>query len=109
MYYNPYMEVRYGKAVGKKVKNHQLPYEIWVDFRDAFASFAKTRNFRLFDIKKLINKGPYVYYRLRIRGYRALFHMDDKHIYVEDIGPRGGIYKPCASEQSGSISRKKTC
>jgi mRNA-degrading endonuclease RelE of RelBE toxin-antitoxin system len=88
------MRVLYGKYVGKRVQKHQLPMEIWVDFQDAFESFAKTRNFRLFDIKKLANKEPYVYYRLRIRGYRALFHMDKEHIYVEDIGPRGGIYKP---------------
>jgi mRNA-degrading endonuclease RelE of RelBE toxin-antitoxin system len=47
----------------------------------------------LFDIKKLVNKGSYVYYRLRVRTYRALFHMDDQNIYVEDIGSRGGIYK----------------
>lgn len=87
------MRICYGRLIRKKVEKHKLPREIWDDFSDAFDAFAKSRNFRLFDIKKLTTKGPYVYYRMRIRGYRALFHMDDGSIYVEDIGPRGGIYK----------------
>ena len=88
------MDVLYSKHVSKKAAHHRLPKEVWIDFRDAFDSFGKNKNYRLFDIKKLTHKGPYVYYRLRIRGYRALFHMDDEHIYVEDIGARGEIYKP---------------
>ena len=88
------MRVSYSRRIGKLVEKHKLPKEIWDDFSDAFDAFARHRNFRLFDIKKLTTKGPYVYYRLRIRGYRALFHMDDEGIFVEDIGPRGGIYKP---------------
>lgn len=87
------MEVRYSKSVGRTVKKHQLPKEIWVDFYDAFEALASSRNMRLFDVKKLVAKGPYVYYRLRIRNYRALFHMDNEYIYVEEIGPRGEIYK----------------
>ena len=47
----------------------------------------------MFDIKKLVGKGPYVYYRLRIRDYRALFRMDKTNVFVEEIGPRGDIYK----------------
>ena len=88
------MKVLYSRQVEKQVKKGKIPKEIWVDFRDAFDSFGITANFRLFDIKKLTNKGPHVYYRLRIRNYRALFHMDDSAIYVEVIGPRGEIYKP---------------
>jgi mRNA-degrading endonuclease RelE of RelBE toxin-antitoxin system len=87
------MEVRYSHNVAKKIRKHQLPKEIWVDFRDAFEALAKSRNLRLFDIKRLVAKGPYVYFRLRVRNYRALFHMDDTFIYVEEIGPRGEIYK----------------
>ncbi len=85
--------VSYSKLIAKKIKQHRLPKEVWIDCRDAFESFDRSRNFRLFDIKKLMSKGPYVYYRLRVRTYRALFHMDETNIYVEDIGPRGGIYK----------------
>ena len=88
------MKVLYSKRIGKDVERHRIPKEVWVDFKDAFESFAQNKNFRLFDIKKLTNKGPYVYYRLRVHSYRALFHMDDQSIYVEDLGPRGGIYKP---------------
>ena len=88
------MKVLYSKRIGKDVERNKIPKEVWIDFKDAFESFAQNRNFRLFDIKKLTNKGPYVYYRLRVRSYRALFHMDDQNVYVEDIGPRGGIYKP---------------
>lgn len=87
------MEVRYSKNIAKKVKRNQLPKEIWVDFRDAFEAFASSRNMRLFDIKRLVTKGPYVYFRMRIRNYRAIFHMDDQYIYVEELGPRGEIYK----------------
>ncbi len=87
------MEVRYSAGVAKKVRKHQLSREIWEDFRDAFGALAASRNMRLFDIKKMVAKEPYVYFRLRIRNYRALFHMDDACIYVEDISPRGEIYK----------------
>ena len=87
------MEVLYGRKIQKKVRKHQLPKEIWEDFRDAFQTLASSRNMRLFDVKKLVAKGPYVYFRLRIRDYRALFHMDDARIYVEEIGPRGEVYK----------------
>jgi mRNA-degrading endonuclease RelE of RelBE toxin-antitoxin system len=87
------MEVRYSKSIAKKVKRHQLPQEIWADFRDAFNAFAMSRNMRLFDIKRLVTKGPYAYFRLRIRNYRAIFRMDDQTIYVEEIGPRGEIYR----------------
>ena len=88
------MNVVYSRQVAKSVKKRKLPYEIWIDFKDAFDSLARTQNLKLFDIKRLVNKGPYVYFRLRIRTYRALFHMDKHAIYVEEIGPRGGIYKP---------------
>jgi len=87
------MQVLYSKLVEKRIKKHKLPEDVWINFRDAFDAFSRTRNFRLFDIKKLINKGPYVYYRLRIGDYRALFHMDIKHVYVEDIAPRGEVYR----------------
>ncbi len=87
------MEVRYRKSVVKRIQKHQLPKEIWEDFRDAFQALAKSRNMRLFDIKKMMIKGPYIYFRMRIRNYRALFHMDNQCIYVEDIGLRGEIYK----------------
>lgn len=87
------MSVIYSQQIAKLIKKHKLPKEIWEDFRDAFEGFQRTRNFRLFDIKKLVQKGSYTYYRLRIRNYRALFHMDERHIYVELIGPRGGVYR----------------
>lgn len=87
------MKVFYSRLVAQRVKKHKLSQEIWADFRDAFESLAQTRNFRLFDIKKLVNKGPYSYYRIRIRNHRALFHLDSNSIYVEDIAPRGEVYR----------------
>ena len=87
------MQVLYGKSVLKSIKKGKIPRDIWIDTKDAFDSLAKTNNYRLFDIKKLITKGTHSYYRLRIRGYRALFRADKAAIYVEEIGPRGGIYK----------------
>jgi len=87
------MKVLYSKMIEKKIRRNQLPKEIWDDMRDAFEALAVSGNFRLFDVKKLVVKGPYIYYRLRIRTYRALFHMDKAFIYVEDVGPRGGVYR----------------
>ncbi len=72
------MKVLYSGKIEKKVKKHLFPKETWEDFRDAFQTLAASGNMRLFDIKKLVAKGPYVYFRLRIRDYRALFHMDDQ-------------------------------
>ncbi len=86
------MKVFYSKLVYKKAERHKIPLEIWQDFRDAFEALSTHRNFRLFDIKKLVNKGVHAYYRMRIRNYRAIFRMGTE-IYVEDIGPRGEIYK----------------
>ena len=88
------MDVVYSKRVGRRVRKRKLPSDVWVDFRDAFKSLADTKNFRLFDIKKLTDKGQYRYYRLRLGRYRALFWIEKETIYVEDIGPRGEIYKP---------------
>ena len=87
------MGVLYNKRISKDIQHNKISKEVWIDFKDAFDSFFRNRNFRLYDIKKLVNKGSHVYYRLRVRSYRALFHMDDENIYVEDIGSRGGIYK----------------
>ena len=88
------MSVIYSQLIYKKIQKHKLPYHVWQDMRDAFDALAATKNFRLFDIKKMVVKGSYVYYRLRIRNYRALFYFDQNTIIVQDIGPRGGVYKP---------------
>ncbi len=70
-----------------------MPHEAWADFRDAFDNLARTQNFRLFDVKKIVNKGPHVFYRLRLGKYRALFWMDGTTMFVEDIAPRGEAYR----------------
>ena len=53
-------------------------------------------------VKKLANDPPqgdisamsgYNDYRLRVGGYRILFEIVNKTIYIESIGPRGQIYK----------------
>lgn len=83
--------VGYSKRVLKDAAKGKIPGQIWRDFRDAFSALDKTRNFRIFDIKKMVDKGPYKYYRLRIGNFRAIFRMDTD-IIVEDVGPRGSIY-----------------
>ena len=87
------MKAVYGPGVVKAIKKHKLPQDVWEHFRDAFEALALTENFRLFDIKKMVDKKPYKYYRLRIGKYRALFHFEDDGLFVEEIAPRGGIYK----------------
>ena len=54
---------------------------------------SQKQHLNIFDIKKMIDKKRKAYYRLRIGKYRALFHIEDGMIFVEEIGPRGGIYK----------------
>ena len=83
--------VLYSRRVLKAVEKGRIPGQIWRDFRDSFEAFDRTKNFRIFDIKKLKDKGPYKYYRLRIGSFRAIFRLDAE-VIVEDIGPRGGIY-----------------
>lgn len=87
------VKVVYGQKVVKRVSKRKLPREVWEDFRDSFDSLARTQNFRLFDIKKLVKKGDLAYYGLRIKKYRALFRMDEDTIYVEDIAPRAEVYR----------------
>ena len=87
------MDVKYSPHIAKQVSKGKLLPEIWGDFKDAFRSLAVTMNFGLFDIKKLTTKGKIAYYRLRIRGHRALFHYDSTAIYVEDIAPRSEVYR----------------
>jgi mRNA-degrading endonuclease RelE of RelBE toxin-antitoxin system len=87
------MEVRYSHFVEKTIKKGKLPKEIWFNFRDAFSSLALTSNFRLFDIKKMINHNKHLYYRMRIGSYRALFWLGKDIIFVEKILPRGEVYK----------------
>ena len=84
--------VVYSKRVLKAVEKGKIPGQIWRDFRDSFEAFDKTRNFRIFDIKKMVDKGPYKYYRLRLGSCRAIFRLDED-ITVEDIGWRGSIYE----------------
>ncbi len=84
--------VRYSKKVFKAAEKGKIPGQIWRDFKDAFDAFDKTRNFRIFDIKKMVDKGPYKYYRLRLGSFRAIFRLGSD-IIVEDIGPRGSIYE----------------
>ncbi|MHC8495323.1 type II toxin-antitoxin system RelE family toxin (plasmid) [Thalassospira sp. SM2505] len=43
------------------------------------------------DIKKL--KGGAGYFRLRVGTYRVIFSEDGVILQVEDIGPRGSIYR----------------
>ncbi len=76
----------------KAAEKGKLPGQIWRDFMDAFDAFDKARNFRIFDIKKMVDKSPYKYYRLRLVSFRAIFRLESD-IFVEDIGPRGSIYE----------------
>ncbi len=84
--------VLYSKRVLKAAEKGKIPSQIWRDFRDAFDAFDRTRNFRIFDIKKMVDKGPYKYYRLRIGNFRAIFRLDSD-VIVEGLGPRGSIYE----------------
>jgi mRNA interferase RelE/StbE len=43
------------------------------------------------DIKRMGGKAGY--FRLRVGGYRVLFRIGEREIFVTDIEPRGDVYK----------------
>ncbi len=45
------------------------------------------------DITQLRGKHQPIYYRIKSGDYRAIYHIEDKGIYVDKIGHRKNIYR----------------
>ena len=45
------------------------------------------------DVKQLRGKHQPIYYRIKSGDYRAIYHIEDKGIYVDKIGHRKNIYR----------------
>lgn len=69
----------------------KMPRKTASQFINAFDKLAEN-NAEGLDVKKLSSREGY---RLRIRGYRAIYTIDGEQliILILDAGPRGGIYK----------------
>lgn len=84
--------IHYEKRIIKLIKKKKIQNNIIKRFHNAFLSLDLTKNFSLFDIKKM--KGEYnrEYYRLRKGKYRAIFYNEINDIYVIYIGKREEVY-----------------
>ncbi len=82
----------YEKSVQKNYKKGLIPKKLMVLFHNAFLSLDLTKDFNLFDIKKI--KGNYNkdYYRLRKGKYRSIFYILNDDYYVIYIGKREEVY-----------------
>ncbi len=82
----------YEKSVQKNYKKGSIPKQIMLLFHNAFLSLNLTKDFNLFDIKKI--KGNYNkdYFRLRKGKYRAIFYIKKDDYYVIYIGKREEVY-----------------
>jgi mRNA interferase RelE/StbE len=85
--------VYYDQDIKKEIKKGALPKEIATLFHHAFISLDATKDFNLFDIKKLATHSSVQYYRLRKGKYRAIFYIDSEDIYIITIGKRSEVYR----------------
>ena len=84
--------IYYEKAVQKSLKKGDIPKRQFEHFHHVFQSLELTKDFNMFDIKKL--KGNYSrdYYRLRKGKFRAIFYIDQNDFYIVYIGKREEVY-----------------
>jgi mRNA interferase RelE/StbE len=85
--------VRYEQDVLKAVQKGKISKELFAHFSHVFDALDRTRDFRLFDIKKLKGGHERDYYRLRKGSYRAVFYVQQGDLWVATIGHRQEVYK----------------
>lgn len=89
--------IYYSDELGKRIKKKNLPENIFIHFDNAFQALMLTKDFNLFDIKKIKGvESERNYYRLRKGKYRAIFYMEEENIYVITIDKREEVYKKWA-------------
>lgn len=84
--------VYYEDRVKKDVQKGFIPKKIFQHFHNAFLSLDLTKDYNLFDIKKLKGDFKRNYFRLRKGKYRAIFYQENNNIYVVYIGKREEVY-----------------
>ncbi len=84
--------IYYEKEVKKSLKKGTIPQRVFNLFHNAFLSLNLTKDFNLFDIKKVKGNFKRDYYRMRKGKYRAIFYVEDENYYIIYIGKREEVY-----------------
>ena len=84
--------VFYEEHVKKTVAKGSLPQDIFERFNNVFIALDTTRDFSLFDIKKLKSSEKRTYYRVRKGKYRAIFYTEKNNYFVISIAKREEVY-----------------
>jgi len=84
--------IYYEREVKKSLKKGILPLRAFKQFHNAFLALNLTRDFNLFDIKKIKGNFKRDYYRMRKGKYRAIFYVEDEDYYVLYSGKREEVY-----------------
>jgi mRNA interferase RelE/StbE len=85
--------VHYEEDVLKAIQKGKISKDLFVHFNHIFEAVDGTRDFRLFDIKKLKGGHERDYYRLRKGNYRAVFYVEKGDLWVAVIAHRQEVYK----------------
>lgn len=85
--------VNYDEEIIKSIKKGKLPKDIVLLFINVFTALDATKDFKLFDIKRLNDKDNEIYYRLRKGKYRAIFQYKNECFFVNSIDKREEVYK----------------
>jgi len=83
----------YDNEIIKKIKKRLIPKQIFRHINNVFISLEKTKDFRLFDIKKIKGNKGRNYFRLRKGDYRAIFYVEDDDLYIIALDKREEVYK----------------
>jgi mRNA interferase RelE/StbE len=84
--------VFYEENVKKSITKGSLPEDVFERFNNLFIALDTTRDFGLFDIKKLKTSKKRMYYRVRKGKYRAIFYIENDNYYVISIAKREEVY-----------------
>ena len=85
--------IRYNKRVVKAIEKGDIPLKIAQSFYNIFVTLDQTKDFNMFDIKKLKSCEKILTYRLRKGRYRAIFRLLDESLDIMLIGKREEVYK----------------
>ena len=84
--------INVSEFVEKALLKNVLPISIYENFYKSFSILETHNDFSLFDIKPIKAKTGIRFYRMRKGKYRAIFHLEDNHIFIDLIGKREEVY-----------------
>ena len=76
----------------KSLRKGDIPAEIVKRFHNAFLSLDLTKDWNLFDVKKVKGNFKRNYYRLRKEKFRGMFFIENDDFYIGYIGKREEVY-----------------